>query len=222
MPLQDTDLLLVNRELTPGVQSSFKAPFSEIIAALPPGTVVGPTAPTAPDTGQLWYNTTTVVLSVWDGAVWQPSMPAASETNAGVTETATQAEVDAGTDDFRYVTPLKLATTTLFDGKYVDLAGDLMTGTLSVDEQTIGAAWDLSLGNFWTADAIDIPQPINGVLGTSGLLRLTDAPISWPLGGTLKYAGGTPPTPSTFPAVIPFYVEGPGSVLLGTAVDGIV
>jgi hypothetical protein len=35
--------------------------------------------------------------------------PAASETTAGIAEIATQAEVDAGTDDARIITPLKLA-----------------------------------------------------------------------------------------------------------------
>ncbi len=42
---------------------------------------------------------------------WIPfgtSSPAASEVTAGVAELATQAEVDAGTDDTRIVTPLKL------------------------------------------------------------------------------------------------------------------
>jgi len=37
------------------------------------------------------------------------SSPAASETTAGIAEIATQAEVDAGTDDARIITPLKLA-----------------------------------------------------------------------------------------------------------------
>lgn len=36
--------------------------------------------------------------------------PSASETTAGIAEIATQAETDAGTDDLRIVTPLKLAT----------------------------------------------------------------------------------------------------------------
>lgn len=36
--------------------------------------------------------------------------PAASETVSGIAELATQAETDAGTDDLRIVTPLKLAT----------------------------------------------------------------------------------------------------------------
>lgn len=38
------------------------------------------------------------------------SAPAASETVAGILELATQAETDAGTDDLRAVTPLKLAS----------------------------------------------------------------------------------------------------------------
>lgn len=37
------------------------------------------------------------------------SSPVASETTAGIAELATQAEVDAGTDDARIITPLKLA-----------------------------------------------------------------------------------------------------------------
>lgn len=38
------------------------------------------------------------------------SAPSASETTAGIAEIATQAETDAGTDDARIVTPLKLAS----------------------------------------------------------------------------------------------------------------
>jgi hypothetical protein len=38
------------------------------------------------------------------------SAPSASESTAGIAEIATQAETDAGTDDARIVTPLKLAT----------------------------------------------------------------------------------------------------------------
>ena len=42
-------------------------------------------------------------------AVFGTSAPSASETTPGVAEIATQAEVDAGTDDQRIVTPAKLA-----------------------------------------------------------------------------------------------------------------
>lgn len=42
--------------------------------------------------------------------VFPISAPQATETTAGIAEIADQAEVDAGTDDERFVTPLKLAT----------------------------------------------------------------------------------------------------------------
>jgi hypothetical protein len=47
---------------------------------------------------------------------WIPfgtSAPSASETTAGVAEVATQAEADAGTDDARFITPLKLKNSAL-------------------------------------------------------------------------------------------------------------
>jgi hypothetical protein len=50
--------------------------------------------------------------------------PAASETTAGIAELATQAEVDAGTDDARIVTPLKLATYSGRIRKHVASFGD--------------------------------------------------------------------------------------------------
>lgn len=50
--------------------------------------------------------------------------PAASETTAGIAELATQAEVDAGTDDLRIITPLKLATWSGRIKKYSVSIGD--------------------------------------------------------------------------------------------------
>jgi hypothetical protein len=58
---------------------------------------------------------------------WQTfgvAAPAASETTAGVAELATQAETDAGTDDLRIVTPLKLATWSGRIKKYSVAIGD--------------------------------------------------------------------------------------------------
>jgi len=50
--------------------------------------------------------------------------PSASETTAGIAEIATQAETDAGTDDLRIVTPLKLATWSGRIKKYSTSIGD--------------------------------------------------------------------------------------------------
>lgn len=52
------------------------------------------------------------------------SATAASETSAGIAEIATQAETDAGTDDLRFVTPLKLKTSSLLIKKYSSTFGD--------------------------------------------------------------------------------------------------
>lgn len=49
---------------------------------------------------------------------------AASETSAGIAELATQAETDAGTDDARIVTPLKLATSPWASKKFAANFGD--------------------------------------------------------------------------------------------------
>lgn len=50
--------------------------------------------------------------------------PAASETTAGIAEIATQAETDTGTDDLRFVTPLKLATYAGGAKRYITSIGD--------------------------------------------------------------------------------------------------
>lgn len=48
----------------------------------------------------------------------------ATETSAGIAELATQAETDAGTDDLRIVTPLKLATYSGRAKKFAQAVGD--------------------------------------------------------------------------------------------------
>ena len=81
-------------------------------AAIAIGTAAA-VAPTGPVTGQMWIDTskTPPVTNVWDGTKWVVVGAAAanaSETVKGIAELATQAEVTAGTDDARIVTPLKL------------------------------------------------------------------------------------------------------------------
>ena len=53
--------------------------------------------------------------------------PSASETVEGIVETATQAEVDAGTDALRYVTPATLASTTVVGGDPAAFSGAIET-----------------------------------------------------------------------------------------------
>lgn len=99
-------------------------------------------------------------------------------------------------------------------------------GNINSPERIMAAGasgWDLATGQNWTAGAIAIPQPTNGVAGQAGLIRITAVPSSWPAtGGTLKYTGGSAPVIASVPAVIPFYVQDASNVLLGTASEGIV
>lgn len=58
--------------------------------------------------------------------------PAASETTAGTAELATQAETDAGTDDLRIVTPLKLANYVNRKLKFAANVGDGSATSIAV------------------------------------------------------------------------------------------
>lgn len=57
-------------------------------------------------------------------SVFGSGASAASETSSGIAEIATQGETDAGTDDLRFVTPLKLATSVFASKKYATNIGD--------------------------------------------------------------------------------------------------
>lgn len=71
------------------------------------------------------------------------SAPAASETVAGIAEIATQAETDTGTDDARFVTPLKLKTSSLRAKGYSTTIGDgvatsiVVTHNLGTEDVTV-------------------------------------------------------------------------------------
>lgn len=76
--------------------------------------VTSASEPGSPVAGMVWFDTSGNVLKVRDATntVWQTvtGINAASESTAGVIEIATQPEVDAGSDDQRAVTSLKLET----------------------------------------------------------------------------------------------------------------
>lgn len=76
------------------------------------------------------FRQTAVNFTLGSGSVaWTSfgtSAPAASETTAGIAELATQGETDAGTDDLRIVTPLKLAT---YSGRKLKYSADIGDGS---------------------------------------------------------------------------------------------
>ena len=100
------------------------------------------------------------------------------------------------------------------DDRYVFKAGDVVTGSLTTPERTITAvAFDLATGPYWTCGAISIPNPTNAVAGMTGTIRVTAAPTGW--GANFS----TPPAPTVFPSIVPFFVESTSQIRLGTAVS---
>ena len=61
------------------------------------------------------------------------SAPAATETTAGIAEIATQAETDAGTDDVRFVTALKLRTSPFARKAFGATFGDASATTYAIN-----------------------------------------------------------------------------------------
>lgn len=105
--------------MTRSLDASTFDELEQAVTSVEEGTSVGTTYRQTAVNGTL--GTTTVT---W--AVFGTSAPAASETTSGTAELATQAETDAGTDDLRIVTPLKLAT---WSGRIKKVASNIGDGT---------------------------------------------------------------------------------------------
>lgn len=75
---------------------------------------------------------------------------AASESAAGLGEIATQAEVDAGTDDARYVTPAKLAAWA--PARRTPFRNRIINGDVRLDQRKNGGTTSISGGNAYGPD----------------------------------------------------------------------
>jgi len=80
--------------------------------------------------------------------------PSASETTAGIAEIATQAETDAGTDDARIVTPLKLATWSGRIKKYSVAIGDGSATSYTVTHNLASRDVQVTVYNASTYDEV--------------------------------------------------------------------
>jgi hypothetical protein len=122
-------------------------------------------------------------------------------------------------------TPLKstdLGTTVqAYDADTVktDVLPTFTVATRTTERTITSGAFDLATGNLWTVGAITVPNPTNAVAGQTGAIRITAGPVVW--SSNFKFPGGTAPTIATFPAVIPYYVSGSSTILMGNAVAGI-
>jgi hypothetical protein len=103
--------------MTRALDASTAAELEQAVVTVEEGTSAGAT-----------FRQTAVNFTIDSGAVtWTnfgTSAPAASETTQGIAEIATQLETDTGTDDLRFVTPLKLATYSGLNRKRVLDFGD--------------------------------------------------------------------------------------------------
>lgn len=143
------------------------------------------TGPATPVDGDVWITASTILAHA--GGITHDLIagaPAATESIAGVAEIATQAETDAGTDDARFVTPAKLAATTLAftpsnDSNLVHITlTELITGQKTFQSQVgVGGLPDpstildlqsvtsgLALPRMTTAQRTGITAPIDGLV----------------------------------------------------------
>lgn len=121
---------------------------SAVVPVMPGGTANGGTTWRC-STANPTVGTTTITF-----VSFSASAPAATESLSGVAEIATQAETDTGTDDQRFVTPLKLANYTAKKLKKVQAIGDgsatqidvthnFNTRDLAVQVQRVASPYDI-------------------------------------------------------------------------------
>ncbi|MGQ0622671.1 MAG: hypothetical protein ACT4QA_22655 [Panacagrimonas sp.] len=116
----ENGLYIWNGAATPATRSLDANVFAELeqaVVTVEEGTSAGSTFRQTAVNGVLGTNDVT-----WTS--FGTSAPAASETTAGVAEIATQTETNTGTDDARFVTPLKLASYSNRKLKFSQTIGD--------------------------------------------------------------------------------------------------
>lgn len=113
-------IYLWNGAATPATRALDASTFAELEAAVI-------TIEEGTDAGTTWRQTGVNGVIDTNDVTWTAFgivTPAASESTAGKIEIATQAETDAGTDDQRAITPLKLATWSSAPKRYAAAVGD--------------------------------------------------------------------------------------------------
>lgn len=124
----ENGIYIWNGAATPMTRATDASTFAELEAA-----VVSIEEGT--NAGTQWRQTQVNGVIGTNNVVWTSfgsSSPAATESTAGIAEIATQAETDGGTDDARFVTPLKLATYSGRAKRYSATIGDGSATSITV------------------------------------------------------------------------------------------
>jgi hypothetical protein len=135
--------------MTRALDMSAAAEFEQAVTTVEEGTNAGST-----------YRQTAVNITVGTtNIVWASfgtGAPSATETTAGIAEIATQAEVDAGTDDTRFITPLKLASSPfshkIFAQNFGDGSATSFAITHNFNTRDVTVEVYRNSGNFDTVD----------------------------------------------------------------------
>ena len=155
-----------------------------------------------------------IVRLVWNGTGW---------TWNGYFSTDPDNRYLTTTDAASTYIPLTAIGTTVqgYDADTVktDVLPTFTVATRTTERTITAGSFDLSTGNLWTVGAITVPNPTNAAAGQTGAIRITAGPVVW--SANFKFPGGTAPTITTFPAIIPYYVQDSSTILMGNVTEGI-
>ena len=161
----------------------------------------------------------------WNGVTWQIIVSGSTDDAASIEIGGTPPDSPANGDMWWNSNDGKLYVYYVqTDGKeqWVEASpsgafnGGVVENSITTPERTITTEFDLSTGPFWTAGAIDIPNPTNAVNGMGGLIRLTDAPTSW--GVNFTFVNDVAPSAA---GTVPFYVVSGTEISLGYLTPGV-
>jgi hypothetical protein len=162
-----------NGAAVPATRSADASTFTELESAIV-------TVNEGTDAGATFRQTQVNGTLGTDDVLWtsfNAGAPAASESTSGIAEIATQAETDTGTDDLRFVTPLKLATwsgrSRRFEANIGDGAATQYDVTHNFNSRDVGVTVYRN-GTPWDDVVCDVERPsVNAVR-----LRFSAAPTS--------------------------------------------
>jgi hypothetical protein len=99
-------------------------------------------------------------------------------------------------------------------------SADAVREFLAEEATLTSAAWDISTSNNWTSStSFTVAAPSGAVNGLTGLFRITAGTLVW--NSVFKFPGGSAPSITSYPAIIPYYVQDSSNILMGNVTEGI-